>query len=292
MDESTGLIPSRLANLSPAAKVTLTLFLAIVGPGYLVAVNNIYWQHNKADGREGMSVDDIRAVYHGMEVEVTEEVVLESEMLEEVRPEGSMHRYLKKGGEPAIRALTRWLEDGAKESDFDRKALYAAGDPSAREVIAAQCVECHHADGGDMEDLPYAESADAQPRYELVAVTALPPAPKSETNTMVIEPISVPRLVHITHAHILSIPVFTLMVAVLFLMTGFSPSVKLVLAPLPMLATGLDFASWWLARVAEPFVYGIAAAGALFGITYGLQIVCILGSMWFGKRAKPPEKTA
>ncbi len=33
-------------------------------------------------------------------------------------------------------------------------------------------------------------------------------------------------------------------------------------------------------------LFVIAASGGLFGATYALQILCILGSMWFGK-AKP-----
>jgi hypothetical protein len=67
-------------------------------------------------------------------------------------------------------------------------------------------------------------------------------------------------------------------------MTGMSPFVKTTLGPLPMLATILDIGSWWLARYSEPFIYVIAASGAVFGTAFALQILCILGSTWFGKR--------
>ncbi len=77
-------------------------------------------------------------------------------------------------------------------------------------------------------------------------------------------------------------PIFTLLVGVLFLMTGFSEKVKLILGPLPMLAVLLDVGSWWLARFVEPFIYVIAASGAIFGAAYALQILCILASMWLG----------
>ena len=43
----------------------------------------------------------------------------------------------------------------------------------------------------------------------------------------------------------------------------------------------LGIGSWWIARVIEPFIYVIAASGAIFGMAYGFQILCIFGSMWF-----------
>lgn len=283
----------RLPALSLATKVTLTLFLALVGSGYLVAATKIYVWHEKADGRAGMTPDDLMAVYHGLEREASEEELrtMPSEMLQAVRPDGVMYKNLKPGGERAIRALTRWLEEGAKEETFAEAGLFEAGDPSAREVIAARCVVCHHANGGDKEDLPYAEREEAEPQYELVAEAAKPPI-DPDSRMVVIEPTSARELLHVTHAHILAIPVFTLIVAVMFLMTGLSAKIKLILAPLPMLATCLDFASWWLARSMEPFVYVIAASGALFGITYGLQIFCVLGSLWFGKAGRQADAPA
>ncbi len=99
-------------------------------------------------------------------------------------------------------------------------------------------------------------------------------------------PQGIKKLVLITHAHVLSIPVFTLIVGALFLMTGCSATWKLIVGPLPMLATLLDISSWWLARPFEPFIYVIAASGAIFGTAYALQILCILGSMWLGRKER------
>ena len=39
----------RLARLTPPAKLLLTLFLLIVGPGYLFGTANIFFQHQGAD---------------------------------------------------------------------------------------------------------------------------------------------------------------------------------------------------------------------------------------------------
>ena len=61
-----------------------------------------------------------------------------------------------------------------------------------------------------------------------------------------------------------------------------------LMASAPMwLFTFVSVAVWWLARVAEPFIYVIAASGAVFGTAFGLQILCILCSTWCGRRDEP-----
>jgi hypothetical protein len=280
----------RLARLPLSGKLLVTLFLLVVGPGYLFGPANIFFRHQDADLEPGLSVDDLRRTFHGMEKQVTPEaeITVNSAMLEQVRPGGEMREHLEQGGEPAIRSLISWLEGGAKEDDFAKTGLAVPNDPSAKEVISANCIECHNADGGEMEDIPYAATAEAEVEYALVMETAKPEFERHQSGpqTLALAPTGPKELVHITHAHILTIPVFTLLVGVLFLMTGFGERVKLILAPLPMLAVLLDISSWWIARVAEPFIYVIAASGALFGAAYGLQILCVLGDMWFGRASR------
>jgi hypothetical protein len=278
----------RLATLPLPAKLLVTLFLLIVGPGYLFGTANIMLKHQDADLEPGLTPDDIRRTFHGMEKEITPDatVTTTSVMLTQVSPEGDMREYLEAGGETAIRALTTWLEQGAKESDFTQAGLAAPGDQSAQEIIGDLCVECHHANGGDMEDVPFASSDDAMPEFSLVIEKAKPDFETNQAGPQIVKlaPISLNKLVHVTHAHILAIPVFTFLVGCLFLMTGLGNGVKLILGPLPMLAVMADIGSWWIARFVEPFIYVIAASGAVFGTAYALQILCILGSMWLGRR--------
>ncbi|MBC8875962.1 MAG: hypothetical protein H8E44_41590 [Planctomycetes bacterium] len=282
----------RLARLSLSAKALVSLFLLLVGLGYFAATANIYFQHQDADLEPGLTLDDLKRSFHGLEKEITPEakVTVNSTMLEQVRPGGDMREHLDPGGEPAARALIFWLENGATEEDFAKSGLAQTGDLSAKEVIAAQCIECHNADGGDMEDVPFAADADSVPEFTLVAAVATPDVTIHESGPrrVTLAPIGLKKLVHVTHAHILSIPVFTLIVGVLFLMTGCGSTVKLILGPLPMLAVIADIGSWWLARFYEPFIYVIAASGAVFGATYGLQILCILASMWLGRKGDQP----
>ena len=124
----------RLANLSPPAKMMITLFLALVGTGYLVATANIYMQHENADLEPGLTLDDLKRSFHGIEKEITPDakVTVNSAMLEQVREGGDMREYLDAGGEASVHALISWLEGSASEEDFVKPALFQEGDPSAQ----------------------------------------------------------------------------------------------------------------------------------------------------------------
>jgi hypothetical protein len=278
----------RLANLPLPAKLLLTPFLALIGVGYFVALLNIYEHHADADLEPGLTFNDLRRVYHGIDKAVTSKTQERnpSPMQKMTSPGGKMRPKLEKGGEAAVRALTSWLADGAKEADFARPGVFHSGDPSVKQIIAERCIECHNATDGMESDVPYAQSDSGEPEYSLVIKEAAPELGPvvTESKTMHLAPKSVADLVQITHAHILALPVLALIVGGLFLLTGLPEKVKLLLAPLPMLAMCADFASWWLARPFEPFVYVIAAAGAVFGAGLGAQILCVLGALWFGKR--------
>lgn len=271
----------RLARLSVASKLLVTLFLLIIGPGYLFGVANIFIKHHDADIKRAQNpVEDLKATFQ-REPETT----VNSAMLEQVRPGGEMREHLE-DDESATRGLIAWLEAEAKEADFDKSGLLEEGDPSAKEAIASYCIYCHNSDDGDMPDVPFAETADSEPQYDLVYVSAEATIETEEAEVATIS-FKDKRLVHITHAHILTIPVFTLLVGALFMMTGFGRVVKILLGPLPMLAVLLDIGSWWMARFSVGFIYAILAAGAVFGVAYGLQILGILCSMWFGRREDP-----
>jgi hypothetical protein len=92
-------------------------------------------------------------------------------------------------------------------------------------------------------------------------------------------------LILISHMHMLAIPMFTLVVGLLFMMTRLPWSLRSALTPLPMLALIIDFSGWWLARLANGFIFFIAAGGAIFGIVFGAQILAVTWDLW--RRSEP-----
>ncbi len=277
----------RLVKLSLPAKFLVTLFLLMVGPGYFAGTANIYFKHQYADDEPGLGLDDIRATFHGMtkSFKPDDKVTVNSEMLTQVRPDGEMREYLDEGGEPAIRGLIKWLENEAKEEELTSEGLAQEGDPSAQAIIKAHCVECHNSDGGDVEDIPFAETADGEPVYDMLIESAKPEVivEESGVQTKIYKPISLPKLVQITHIHILTMPILAFIVGTLFMMTGIPDKLKLLIGPLPLLAILADLSGWWLARWIESFIYVIAASGGVFATMYGLQILCVVGSLWLGR---------
>lgn len=276
-------LPFRLADVPVAAKLMLTALLLLLGAGYLIALGNIYAQHQDADLEPGLTLNDLRRVYHGIETTTTTRTHVPSEMERVVEPGGKMRKYLELGGPADVRALTDWLAASAPEARFTQPDLPKAGDPSPQQVITRCCIECHNADGGDAEDIPYAPNADTPADFTLVDLKA---ASEDLTGheTITLAPTGTDELIQVSHVHALSMPLFTLVIGVLFLLTGLPHGFKSLVAPLPMIALVADIGSWWLARPFEPAIYIIAAAGAVFGISYGLQILCVFCSLWFGKR--------
>jgi hypothetical protein len=70
----------------------------------------------------------------------------------------------------------------------------------------------------------------------------------------------------------------------IFSFTSYPAIIRLVIAPLPLLAQVADIACWWLARTEAPygtlFAQGIILTGSLVGLGLGLHIVLGLLNMY------------
>jgi hypothetical protein len=85
----------------------------------------------------------------------------------------------------------------------------------------------------------------------------------------------------------LSMPMFTLAIGVLFLCTRTPATLRATLAPIPMITLAVDFASWWLARGSDAFVYVISAAGAVYALAFAIQTLCVLVDL-----CRPPARSS
>jgi hypothetical protein len=290
-----------LSDLHPSAKLTLTLFLAMVGSGYLFALGNLYHRHALADGVEGLTIDDLRVTFQGMEAPESATTsdapaAAKSRMGEMIEPGGDMRKHLTKGGAPDIRALEAWLNRGAIEAEFTKKSLVEEGDRSAEDIIARHCLRCHNVEDGEKPDTPYGPDLFTVD-YKMVNVYAAPgtakeadqPTGEDDDAPKRIGPQAISHLFLITHIHMLSIPVFTLIVSALFLLTGVRPTIKAIAGPIPMIALVCDFASWWLARDYGLFLYVILIAAPVFGASFGYQLLAVVWDIWTGSSRRPEK---
>lgn len=258
----------RLRDLPFPLRLTLAIFALLVGAGYGFAVANIVASHQMADGVPGLSLNDLRVVFAGGNVARSGSGAVPSRMLQML--EGAMRQYVSDDAEFAV--LRDWLAAGAPATELDA----AHGERSAERTIILNCLRCHAADSGE----PIGRKSPFGPDQLTVAPQMIAPfLPKAATGGAAgveVEPQPAAHLILITHAHMLAIPVFTLIVAGLFSAARFPSRVRAAVLPAPMAALAVDFSSWWLARAWPGAIYLIAVAGAVFGVAFAAQLLAVL----------------
>lgn len=164
--------------------------------------------------------------------------------------------------------LTVWLTELVVGADLARLDSYYAGvevtgtGPGARDTGGAGPRE---AAGGPLLELP-AEAEEA------------PPA----------EPMSIHKLLEVTHFHLFSMPVYLLILSHLFMLSRLGDGTKTWVIALATVSTAAHVAAPWAARAAGPgatALYGISGAG--LGLSYLLMCAIPLWEMWTPTGTEP-----
>lgn len=110
-----------LPNLPLTLKVLFIGYLLVIGLGLCMAGLQIMMTHGMADGKIGLSLDDVVYSYYGNRTGTTLEAKLNGSMQgmapKEVRTE-----------------IIKWARNGAPEAEWE---------PRFREVFAQHCIKCH-----------------------------------------------------------------------------------------------------------------------------------------------------
>lgn len=112
--------PFNLPVLKTPVKVLFTGYLLVMGIGILMAVAQIMLTHGMADGKFGVSVDDIVYSYHGNRNSSKLEVKLNGSMKDKASDEDRTK-------------LVKWAREGAPLTHWKE----------VEPVFAANCVQCH-----------------------------------------------------------------------------------------------------------------------------------------------------
>jgi hypothetical protein len=110
-----------LHQLSLPIKALFTGYLLVIGLGLLMAGGQILLTHGLADGKSGLSVDDIVYSYYGDR----------SGSLLETKLNGSMK---DKAPQEANITLIKWAREGAQESEWQ---------PTIKPIVDQYCASCH-----------------------------------------------------------------------------------------------------------------------------------------------------
>jgi len=241
-----------LRALPRQARLLLSLFLLAAGAGLAVGAADTALSLGGADGRPGLSPEDLRRTFHGR----PGWTLIASKV-----DGGSMARHVPIPSER--RAILDWAAAGAPEDGFD----------PVRRVLDARCLRCH-SPGGEKEDSPFAEAREAGARYGLVARFTAPD-----------RGMSMARRATSTHAHLLGMGTLFLALGAVFLLTNTRRGTKVAVTAALFGGMLLDIGSWWLAILSPAFIWTTVAGGAIMGAAAAVAVLRPLWEMW-GPEAK------
>lgn len=123
-------MPLNLCNLGVSVKLLFSGYLTVIAIGYAVAVIQVLFTHGMADGKFGLSVDDIVYSYYGNR----SGSVLEGKLNGSMKPNAPDDERFK---------IIQWVRDGADEKAYQK---------DIRPIIELRCLMCHNSEAAGLPD--------------------------------------------------------------------------------------------------------------------------------------------
>jgi hypothetical protein len=244
-----------LADLALPIKTLFTGYLLAIGLGLLVAGAQIMLTHGMADGKLGLSVDDIAYSYHG-----------NHDGPNASKLEAKLNGSMKENAPPEIRmALIKWAANGAPASEWEG---------SIKPKVDQYCAPCH---------------------ANIPGLTNLSDKTVMDVMTQRDEGQAFPTLVRVSHIHLFGISFLFFFVGWIFTYaTGFSPMTKAILIFTPFGFLIVDVISWWLTKLEPNFAWLVIIGGFGYTIASAVMILTSLYQMWVLpmrlKSRQPPDR--
>ena len=224
-------------------KVLFTGYLCTVAIGYLFALIQILFTHGMADGKFGLSVDDIVYSYYGNR----------SGTALELKLNGSMKAN---ASEQERFAIMKWVRDGADEYDYK--------DNGIAKIIETNCVSCHNKDAGSLPDFTKFEVLKSYTTQDHGATFS-----------------SLTRVSHI-HLFGISF-IFMFVGYIFRFAETTTTQYKCIAIGMPYAFLITDILSWWLTKIHPMFAWLVIFAGMGMGISFAFMLVTSILEMWLFK---------
>jgi hypothetical protein len=230
-----------LADLALPMKTLFTGYLLAIGLGLLMAGAQLMLTHGMADGKFGLSVDDIIYSYHGNH-DGPNASKLEAKLF------GSM----KDNAPPEVRmALTKWADAGAPQSEWES---------NIKPLVDQYCGPCH----ANMPGL-----ANITDKAVMDQMT------KRDEGS------SISTLTRVSHIHLFGIAFIFFFVGWIFTYaSGFKSLTKAILIFTPFGFLIVDIASWWLTKMNPNFAWLVIIGGFTYSLAASIMIFASLYQMW------------
>lgn len=223
-----------------AIKVLFTGYLATVGIGYMFALIQILFTHGMADGKFGLSVEDIVYSYYGNR----SGTVLEKKL------NGSMK---DKAPDRERFDIMQWSRDGGEPDEYQSNGI--------DKIIETRCVMCHNGNASGIPDFTKFEALQALTKQDEGATFQ-----------------SLIRVSHI-HLFGISFIFMFAGIIFSFAETP-SLWFKCVAIGMPYLFLITDILSWWLTKLHPLFAWLVIFAGMGMGVSFMFMWATSMLEMW------------
>ncbi|MGX2039395.1 elongation factor-1 alpha [Methylocaldum sp. MU1018] len=123
-------MPFNLSSLGLAIRLLFSGYLTVIAIGYGVAMIQILFTHGMADGKFGLSIEDIVYSYYGNR----SGSVLESQLNGSMKPMAPDEERFK---------IIQWVRDGAGQKAYEA---------NIKPIVEQRCITCHNAEASGLPD--------------------------------------------------------------------------------------------------------------------------------------------
>jgi hypothetical protein len=230
-----------LSHLPTPVKVLFSGYLMAVGIGYLFALIQILFTHGMADGKFGLSIDDIVYSYYGNRSGTVLEKKLNGSMKDNA---SEIERF----------EIIQWVRNGAPITEYSTSGV--------RQIVENRCVICHNAQASDIPDFT---------RFE--QIKALTTQDEGTTFASLI------RVSHI-HLFGISF-IFMFVGIIFSFAATTSELNKCIAIGMPYVFLVVDILSWWLTKMNPMFAWLVILAGAGMAMAFAFMWFVAFKEMWF-----------
>ena len=224
-------------------KVLFTGYLCTVGIGYLFALIQILFTHGMADGKFGLSVDDIVYSYYGNRSGTVLEQKLNGSMKENAQEQERFR-------------IMAWVRAGADIDDYK--------DDGIEKIIETRCVMCHNKEASGIPSFTEVEGLTAYTTQDTGATFA-----------------SLTRVSHV-HMFGISF-IFMFVGLIFSFAETTTTQYKCIAIGMPYVFLVADIMSWWLTKIHPMFAWLVIFAGMGMGISFMFMWVTSILEMWLFK---------
>lgn len=221
-------------------KVLFTGYLCAVGIGYFFALIQILFTHGMADGKLGLSIDDIVYSYYGNRSGTVLETKLNGSMKDNASDD---ERF----------AIIQWVRDGADRDDYQSSGVAT--------IIEQRCVMCHNKDASGIPNFSEFDNLKKLTTEDSGATFS-----------------SLTRVSHI-HLFGISF-IFMFIGIIFSFSETTPNLYKCVAIGMPYVFLIADILSWWLTKVHPMFASLVILAGMGMGVSFIYMWFVSLSEMW------------